>query len=134
MPALDSQLLPLEEVLDLISGDTGRVVKDSREVLTRQYLRDLRGSESLRRSWHDHDGPEGYIGHLKDRMGNPARWVFEPVEVWDSPGGKVLVDGHHRVFAAFDSACGMVPVRIVHGQTWQEMTFQELLRYVDDGR
>jgi len=130
----DSQLFTLEDVLGLISGDTGRAVKDSRAILTRQYRRDLRSNESLRRSWHDHDGPEGYISHLKDCMGNPPRWVFEPLQMWDSPEAQVLVDGHHRAFAAFDAAHDQVPVRVVQGRTWQEMTFEELLRHVDAGR
>ncbi|OHU47157.1 hypothetical protein BKG82_26225 [Mycobacteroides chelonae] len=118
--------LEIAHVMGIRSGDSGLALSNTRAWMTRTYQRDLRSSESIRTAYRQHSGPEGFIAHLAGILRTQG-WIFEPVDVWDSPRGRVLIDGHHRVFASQDAGLPSVPAMIRGGYTWEGATFDELL-------
>lgn len=118
--------LEIAHLMGTRSGDSGLAMSQTRAWMTRAYRRDLRSGESIRTAYREHGGPEGFITHLAGILRNQG-WIYEPVDVWDSPRGRVLIDGHHRVFASQDVGLSSVPAVIRGGYTWEGATFDQLL-------
>lgn len=124
-PRCGTAAVEVAQILHMCSGDSGLAMNQTRVWMTRAYQRDLRSGESIRTAYREHGGPEGFITHLAGILRDRG-WIYEPVDVWDSPRGRVLIDGHHRVFASQDVGLSLVPSVIRGGYTWEGATFDEL--------
>lgn len=115
--------------MDMISADSWRPVRDHREWMRAEYRGDINRGESVGGSWNDHGGPDGYIGHLAELIVLYARWPFQSfVEVWLPPSGPILVDGHHRTFAAAQGGLERVPCVIDRSPRYYDCTVEELMQ------
>ncbi|WP_131832476.1 ParB N-terminal domain-containing protein [Mycobacteroides abscessus] len=116
----------VDQVMTMLSGDSGSRVSTVRPWMSRTYRRDLRSGESIRTAWREHGGPEGYINYLVAQAAH-TQWRFPPITIWESPDGSVLMDGHHRVLVAQEIGVRSVPAFVDVGQTWFGQTVDEVL-------
>lgn len=116
----------LPDVMAMMSADSRQSMNHTRAWMSGAYQRDLRSTESIRRAWYEWGGPENYIAHLRTVLAQRG-WTMPPVDIWLAPEGAVLIDGHHRVFAAADLGVDVIPARIEDGPRWSGMTYGELL-------
>ena len=97
--------MPIEDVLDLISGDY--------EVPVRQ-IRPMMYSQDSEFCWHTDEGWNTcaeYINYLAARM-REFGWDGPPVCIV----GRTLPNGHHRVLAAWDAELQEIP----YTNDWEE--------------